>query len=212
MRLLKNIKNQRLKRNYKEELAWKGDLNDDCTAKWCGLMLRAEYMDDNHWWWCVYDLHDNEKQISSSNDYNNIFINGEIARQKAEENARSYLKNELVSQVKGSKEKTDIDRLILDLKYIGVSTAQKMYTLIQDFDFTLKDAKDKIFDAPFNKGLREQSEILTQTFLDVGSENADEITYTDDGKISSITFDLTKDNPTKKESFWTTLKRKIKRN
>ncbi|MDR6568809.1 hypothetical protein [Chitinophaga ginsengisegetis] len=39
-----------------EPIIWTGDLSDDCTAKWAGLMLRAEWMEKNYWWWAVYDM------------------------------------------------------------------------------------------------------------------------------------------------------------
>jgi len=44
---------------------WTGDLDDDCTAKWRGLMLRAEWMQADVWWWCVYD--ESGEQVASSN-------------------------------------------------------------------------------------------------------------------------------------------------
>jgi hypothetical protein len=49
---------------------WFGDLNDDCSANWAGLTLRAEEMDENYWWWCVYDneLPSDLNQVRSSND------------------------------------------------------------------------------------------------------------------------------------------------
>jgi hypothetical protein len=31
--------------NTDEKIIWNGDLDDDCTALWAGLMLRAEWMD-----------------------------------------------------------------------------------------------------------------------------------------------------------------------
>ena len=72
-------------------IVWKGDLLDDCTAEWAGLMLRAEWIDDNYWWWAVYDMQKNEMIIDTSNDYSVRFIGGEIARKKAEEVAKNYL-------------------------------------------------------------------------------------------------------------------------
>jgi hypothetical protein len=69
---------------------WTGDLSDDSTATWAGLMLRAESMDESHWWWAVYDLlHD--VTIDSSNSYSHRFFGGEAARKKAEEAAKKYL-------------------------------------------------------------------------------------------------------------------------
>ena len=41
-------------------IIWTSDLNDDRTARWAGLMLRTEEMDDRVWWWAVYDMEDEE--------------------------------------------------------------------------------------------------------------------------------------------------------
>ena len=72
-------------------IIWRGDLTDDCSADWAGLLLRAEWMDEE-WWWCVYDMQDvNEVQIDSSNEYDESCIGGEAARDKAENAARKYL-------------------------------------------------------------------------------------------------------------------------
>lgn len=75
----------------REPIEWTGDLSDDCTAKWAGLMLRAESMNDNHWWWAVYDMQRDETTIDSSNEYNKSFVGGEIARKKAESVAIIYI-------------------------------------------------------------------------------------------------------------------------
>jgi len=198
-------------RDFDQPIIWNGDLNDDCTAKWSGLMLRAEWMDEDYWWWCVYDMLDNEKQIDSSNEYDERFIGGEKAREKAEEVAINYLKNELVSKLKRTKENIDFDRLISDLKLIGISPMQTILTLIKDFEFEHRDAKNKAFDSPVWAGLREQSEMLTQAFLDAGAEEADQVEYYEDGHVSSITFDLTKDDAKKeKPTFWNRIKSKFK--
>uniref|UniRef100_UPI00404B1B79 hypothetical protein n=1 Tax=Gelidibacter sp. TaxID=2018083 RepID=UPI00404B1B79 len=198
-------------RNFDQPIIWNGDLNDDCTARWSGLMLRAEWMDGDYWWWCVYDMLDNENQIESSNEYNEKFIGGEKAREKAEEVAKNYLKEELIRNLKSSDEKIDSDKLISDLKAIGISPTQTILTLIKDFGFEHIDAKNKVFDLPVWKGLREQSEILTQAFLDAGAEVADKVEYYEDGQVSSITFDLTKDNANQeKPTFWKSIKSKFK--
>ncbi|RKR82482.1 hypothetical protein BDD43_2665 [Mucilaginibacter gracilis] len=75
----------------KEPIIWTGDLDDDCTARWAGLMLRSEWMDDNWWWWAVYDMQKGETTIDDSNEYDNSFIGGEAARTKAEEVAKKYI-------------------------------------------------------------------------------------------------------------------------
>jgi hypothetical protein len=79
-------------RDFSKPIIWEGDLNDDCTAIWAGLMLRTEWMDEDYWWWCVYDLLDeNEEQIDSSNNYEIRYISGELSRNEAEKVAKKYL-------------------------------------------------------------------------------------------------------------------------
>lgn len=73
-------------------IVWKGDLKDDCTANWSGLMLRAECMDEDKWWWSVYDMDNVETQIDSSNNYDESCIGGHSARTFAEMAAKMYLK------------------------------------------------------------------------------------------------------------------------
>lgn len=76
----------------KEPIVWRGDLSDDCTAEWAGLMLRAEWMDEDYWWWAVYDMEMNEITIDSSNEYpDEQFVGGVVARAKAESVAKAYL-------------------------------------------------------------------------------------------------------------------------
>lgn len=80
------MKTNTLNRDFYQPIIWEGDLNDNCIAKWAGLMLRAEWMDENYWWWCVYDMLDNEKQIDSSNEYEQRFIDGNTSREKSRRN------------------------------------------------------------------------------------------------------------------------------
>jgi len=195
-------------RKYKQQIIWEGDLKDDCTAKWSGLILRAEWMDENYWWWCVYDNLNNDIQIDSSSEYNEKFIGGEIARNKAEDIAKEYLKKELISELKKNQKRTNINKLISNLKAIGISPMQSIITLIKDFNFEYSEAKNKVFDSPVWKGLREQSENLTQAFLDVGAKDADTVEYNEDGYVNSITFDLTKEDLEKKQTFWNRIKNK----
>lgn len=74
-----------------QPITWTGDLSDDCTATWAGLMLRAEQMDETHWWWAVYDMQKGEAIIDDSNNYTERFIRGDISRQKAERVAQKYI-------------------------------------------------------------------------------------------------------------------------
>ena len=69
---------------------WEGDLEDDCTADWCGLMLRAESMDENHWWWAVSE-NSTGREIDSSNNHNERVSSGNKARAAAEIAARKFL-------------------------------------------------------------------------------------------------------------------------
>ncbi|MGZ4034171.1 MAG: hypothetical protein ACXVP4_04850, partial [Bacteroidia bacterium] len=75
----------------KQPITWTGDLLDDCTAEWAGLMLRAEWMDEDYWWWAVYDMQKDEVTINDSNNYPERFIGGETARQKVENIAKKYI-------------------------------------------------------------------------------------------------------------------------
>ena len=74
------------------EISWTGDLNDDCTSRWNGLMLRAESMDRNTWWWAVSDLETGLQIDSSNNDeyLDTRFTNGTEARTAAETAAREH--------------------------------------------------------------------------------------------------------------------------
>ena len=75
-------------------IVWTGDLDDDCTAIWSGLMLRAELMDDPHWWWAVSEM-DAGVEIRSSNDDSPPCTSGREARLFAEGAARAHLSNRL---------------------------------------------------------------------------------------------------------------------
>ena len=73
------------------QIIWIGDLDDDCSAKWNGLILRAELMDENKWWWAVSKDNKNPlDQIDSSNNYDFICKGGEEARHMAEKAAVEY--------------------------------------------------------------------------------------------------------------------------
>lgn len=72
---------------------WQGDLSDDCSAYWAGLLLRAEWMDHHYWWWAVYDMADNEKTVDSSNLHQEKCTSGKSAREIAEAIASAYIKD-----------------------------------------------------------------------------------------------------------------------
>ena len=75
----------------KQPITWTGDLADDCKATWAGLLLRAEWMDEDYWWWSVYDMQKNEVAIDNSNNHTERFIGGEVSRQMAESVAQQYI-------------------------------------------------------------------------------------------------------------------------
>ncbi len=75
-----------------KSIIWTGDLNDDCTARWNGLILRAELMVDDIWWWAISKDNDNPlDEIDSTKNYDTICIGGEQARQSAEAAARKFI-------------------------------------------------------------------------------------------------------------------------
>jgi hypothetical protein len=71
-------------------LEWTGDLRDDCTALWNGLMLRAEKMDHEHWWWAVTTESGSGYEIDSSNNHEGQCPSGEMARMRAEICAQDF--------------------------------------------------------------------------------------------------------------------------
>ena len=73
-------------------IKWGGDLGDDCTAHWSGLILRAEWMYGDSWWWAVLES-DTGIEIVSSNNANYAemkFTTGDEARAAAEQAAREF--------------------------------------------------------------------------------------------------------------------------
>jgi hypothetical protein len=73
------------------DVKWTGNLDDDCTAYWHGLILRAEVMDEGIWWRAVTDQESRE-ELSSSNLPSAIrCTSGAEARREAEQ-AASYFR------------------------------------------------------------------------------------------------------------------------
>lgn len=80
--------------NNDELIIWTGDLDDDCTALWSGLMLRAEWMDGSDWWWAVSVIKTGHEIASSNNDTTRPCTSGSTARSLAEKAARAYLRKQ----------------------------------------------------------------------------------------------------------------------
>ena len=78
-------------RDTASAIEWTGDLNDDCTAIWGQLMLRAEEMDEGDWWWAVYDRRLGNVTVGSSNLEDASIRSGVEARERASECACAYL-------------------------------------------------------------------------------------------------------------------------
>ena len=208
------MKTNILNRDFHKPIIWQGDLNDDCTSNWAGLMLRAEWMDEDYWWWSVYDILENENQIDSSNEYEQKFIGGKVSREKAEEIAKNYLKEKII-KTRSNSDSYEISDFITDLKVLGVSPFETMRLVKNKFNINLSESKDLVFNSKDWEGAKDLSEKLTQEFLNVGAEIADKIEFTN-GDVSSITFDLTKDIQEEedykksKNSFWKIVKSKFK--
>ena len=78
-------------RNVKDPISWGGNLDDDCIAYWAQLVLRAESMGADQWWWAVIDDKNDGLEIASSNKNDQICRDGVAARAAAEKAARKYL-------------------------------------------------------------------------------------------------------------------------
>jgi hypothetical protein len=74
-----------------DQVIWTGDLNDDCSARWAGLILRAEWMDGHHWWWAVSEIATG-REIASSNDDLIEYTSGTAARSSAERIAKAHIR------------------------------------------------------------------------------------------------------------------------
>lgn len=74
----------------REPIVWRGNLRDDCTADWNGLMLRAEMMGQGVWWWAVYGPDRRAAEIDASWNHPPTRT-GKAARQSAEASARSFV-------------------------------------------------------------------------------------------------------------------------
>jgi len=70
---------------------WLGDFDDDCTAHWASIILRAECMDHGVWWWAA-SLAEGNLEIASSNDSDIPVASGKEARSAAERAARDFLR------------------------------------------------------------------------------------------------------------------------
>ena len=75
---------------------WRGDLDDDCLADWGGLLLHAEWMQGELWFWAVYDPKF-DYQVVTSDHNKKPCRSGEQARREAENAALAYLRSGLPS-------------------------------------------------------------------------------------------------------------------
>lgn len=78
----------------KAPIVWTGDLDDDCSADWAGLLLRAEWMDKENWWWEVSDMQvAGQPAIDGANERDESCRGGKRARMLAEQAARAFIEN-----------------------------------------------------------------------------------------------------------------------
>lgn len=72
------------------EIAWTGDLDNDCTAKVEGLNLHARNAGDS-WWWIIYALE--EEAVAAGSQFGGaaVVTTGEEAREAAERALGWYL-------------------------------------------------------------------------------------------------------------------------
>ena len=80
-----------LREAAKLPIEWTGDLHDDCTARWAGLMLRAEQMQRGVWWWAVYDGRSGAT-LGDSNTAGGRVPNGKKARRRTRGQAVARLR------------------------------------------------------------------------------------------------------------------------
>lgn len=82
-----------------ETIDWYGDLDDDCCAQWCGMLLRAEWMhggndeetgQTSYWWWAVSSIETGAQLVAPPNMYAPFAHSGVEARNYAEAAARSW--------------------------------------------------------------------------------------------------------------------------
>jgi len=76
------------------DIVWTGPKNNK-TARWEGLVLRAEMMDHGAWWWLVRRLVDAEigqwLTVGDCWDHEGLVKTGKLAREAAEAAARKYV-------------------------------------------------------------------------------------------------------------------------
>ncbi|MBL7704618.1 MAG: hypothetical protein JNM21_03620 [Taibaiella sp.] len=72
-------------------IEWEGNLEDDCSAHFNGLLLRAEKMEHASWWWSVSLTGKYGKEIDSANNYAHKISSGPAARKAAERVAIAYI-------------------------------------------------------------------------------------------------------------------------
>lgn len=63
---------------------WDGDLEEDCSAFWYGLMLRAKKEAEYEWSWAVYDMEGGGHCLGKSEDEVTTCNSGGEARRAAE--------------------------------------------------------------------------------------------------------------------------------
>jgi hypothetical protein len=80
-----------------QKIEWYGDLDDDCSARWRGLILRAEDMGGGWWWDVVLDkrVHPESSgdEIDSCWEHGGLVKDGPTARTAATAAALRYIES-----------------------------------------------------------------------------------------------------------------------
>ncbi|NME72088.1 hypothetical protein [Flammeovirga aprica] len=181
-------------RSYSEEIIWKENSSFQITADWSSLKLQIEYIPEEKLWsWVLYDKLRDFHQVKIDESNNGCFVDLEGTKEKVEAVSREYLTKELVSNFEKESDLLKIELLIKTLKKVGHSPISSMLVLIRNLGLKYSEAKELVFDSDVWKGAREQSELLGQMLFEVALQDANEVEYDADGKITSVTVDLTEE-------------------
>ena len=97
-------------------IEWEGNVEDDCSAHFNGLLLRAEKMQNASWWWAVSPAGKYGKEIDSANNYAHKIPSGTVAQREAERVAITYLSFSNIKNSTFNRLKVSLKKLFLNKK------------------------------------------------------------------------------------------------
>ncbi|WP_299158795.1 hypothetical protein [uncultured Tenacibaculum sp.] len=92
-----------------------------------------------------------------------------------------------------SSSESEIDKFISDLKKVGSNPIITMKIIVKKLNIDFGKAKDMVFNSSAWGFLYSQPNPFNQEFLDIVSENADQVERKN-GKVISVTYKLDKDS------------------